>query len=48
MDAFDTVDALVAQMHEDVADARSALAEAASTGPSAPQRLGPQAGPLIR
>jgi riboflavin kinase/FMN adenylyltransferase len=27
MDAFDTVDALVAQMHEDVADARSVLAE---------------------
>jgi len=27
MDVFDTVDALVAQMHEDVADARSVLAE---------------------
>ena len=28
MDVFDTVDALVAQMHEDVADTRSVLAEA--------------------
>jgi hypothetical protein len=27
MDVFDTVDALVAQMHEDVADTRSVLAE---------------------
>jgi riboflavin kinase/FMN adenylyltransferase len=27
MDAFDTVDALVAQMHEDVADTRSVLAD---------------------
>ena len=36
MDAFDTVDALVAQMHEDVADARAVLAETTSTGPSTP------------
>jgi riboflavin kinase/FMN adenylyltransferase len=27
MDVFDTVDALVAQMHEDVADTRSVLAD---------------------
>jgi hypothetical protein len=27
MDAFDTVEALVAQMHEDVADTRAVLAD---------------------